>query len=353
MFGFNVRLLSPVGEQEVERIRGFIEGNGLVFEEVPDAAVVVEDQGGRIIGTGSLKGKVLKMFAIDPEWQEAGLSGTMATRLIEHARSKGFTQLFVFTRPDTAFRFKSMGFRELARYGEEAAVLEMGHPGIDDFREYLAGLRADAGGRTPIGAVVVNCNPFTLGHRYLIEQASRESGHLYVIVVEADLSSFPFEHRIELVKKGTSHLSNVTVVRSGDYAVSPATFPSYFMKGSSAQKVASVQAHLDVTMFANHFVPELGIERRFVGTEPYCPVTGSYNVAMKDILPPRGVELLEIERLRLEDGTIVSASTVRDLVKKDDWEGVRRLVPEGTWEYLRSDRARPVLEHLKEHEGRH
>jgi [citrate (pro-3S)-lyase] ligase len=293
------------------------------------------------------------MFTIDPQWQEAGLSGTMATRLIEHARSAGMTHLFVFTRPDSASRFKSMGFRELARYGEEAAVLEMGHPGIDDFRDYLSGLKADSRGRSPVAAVVVNCNPFTHGHRYLIEQASQKSGHLYVIVVEADLSSFPFRHRFDLVKKGTKHLANVTVLRSGDYAVSPATFPSYFMKGSSARKVASVQAHLDVTMFANLFVPELEIERRFVGTEPYCPVTGSYNVAMKDILPPRGVELLEIERLRLEDGTIVSASTVRDLVRKDDWEGVRRLVPKETWEYLRSDEARPVLDHLKEHGGRH
>jgi [citrate (pro-3S)-lyase] ligase len=74
---------------------------------------------------------------------------------------------------------------------------------------------------------------------------------------------------------------------------------------------------------------------------------------MKDILPSRGVELFEIERLRLDDGTIVSASTVRDLIRKDDWEGVRRLVPKETWEYLRSDEARPVLDHLKEHGGRH
>lgn len=353
MFGLDVRLLSPVGSKEAGRIQEFIERNGLVFEEIPDASVVLEDGRGKIVATGSLKGKVLKMFAIDQAWQEAGLSGTMASRLIEYARSQGKTHLFVFTRPDSAARFKAMGFRELARYGEEAAVLEMGHPGIDHFRDYLAALRVDAGSGGPVGAVVVNCNPFTLGHRYLIEKAAERSGHLYVIVVEADLSSFPFRHRMDLVKKGTSHLRNVTVIRSGDYAVSPATFPSYFMKGSSITEVASVQAHLDVTMFANLFVPELGIDRRYVGTEPYCPVTGSYNVAMKDILPPMGVALIEIERLRLDDGTVVSASTVRELVRKDDWKGVRRLVPEETWEYLRSEEALPVLENLRGHEGRH
>ncbi|MDK2846638.1 MAG: [citrate (pro-3S)-lyase] ligase [Synergistales bacterium] len=353
MLGLDVRLLTPVESEEAEKIRAFLELNGLVFEEVPDASVVVEDQDGRIVGTGSLKDNVLKMFAIDPAWQEAGLSGTIATRLVEHAREKGMTHLFVFTRPDSAFRFKSMGFRELARYGDEASVLEMGHPGIDQFREYLAGLKAHVAEGGVVGAVVVNCNPFTLGHQYLIQEASKRSDHLYIIVVEADRSSFPFRHRFQLVKSGTSHLPNVTVLRSGDYAVSPATFPSYFMKGASAEKVASVQARLDVTMFANLFVPELGIKRRFVGTEPYCPVTGSYNSAMKDILPSKGVEVVEIERLRLEDGTVVSASTVRNCIKKDDWDCVRHLVPEVTWEYLRSEEAKPVLENLKRHAGRH
>jgi [citrate (pro-3S)-lyase] ligase len=62
---------------------------------------------------------------------------------------------------------------------------------------------------------------------------------------------------------------------------------------------------------------------------------------------------VEIERLRLEDGTVVSASTVRNCIKKDDWDCVRQLVPEVSWEYLRSEEAKPVLNHLKRYEGRH
>jgi [citrate (pro-3S)-lyase] ligase len=353
MFGINVSLFTPPSPEEEKIIKAFLEEHGLVYEGKPDASVIVEDPQGRVIATGSLSGKVLKMLAIDQEWREANLSGTIMTRLIEYGRSRGLTHFFVFTKPDVADKFLSFGFRELARYKEYAAVLEMGHPGVDHFKKYLLENKKELEEGKTAGAVVVNCNPFTRGHQYLIEQASRAVDFLYVIVVEADLSSFPFKHRFELVKQGTAHLDNVTVIRSGDYAVSPATFPSYFMKGASVEKIASIQARLDVTLFANLFVPTLQISKRFVGTEPYCAVTSSYNEAMKEILPARGVELVEIPRLTTEDGMVVSASTVRDLIRKDDWENIKKLVPQSTWNYLVSDEAKDVLEKIKKGAGRH
>lgn len=53
-----------------------------------------------------------------------------------------------------------------------------------------------------IGSIVMNCNPFTLGHRYLVEEASRQSDLLYIFVVEEDKSDFPFEDRFNMVKAG-------------------------------------------------------------------------------------------------------------------------------------------------------
>ncbi len=41
-----------------------------------------------------------------------------------------------------------------------------------------------------IGGIVMNCNPFTLGHKYLVEYAAREMDYLYLFVVEEDLSFF-------------------------------------------------------------------------------------------------------------------------------------------------------------------
>ena len=76
----------------------------------------------------------------------------------------------------------------------------------------------------------MNCNPFTKGHLYLIEKASAESDHLFILIVEEDKSVFPFEKRMELVKRGTEHLDNIDVIPGGSYTISSATFPSYFAK---------------------------------------------------------------------------------------------------------------------------
>lgn len=353
MFGFTVRVLERPGTNDLARVASFLAGFSLLLEGEPDVSVVVEDPDGNIAGTGSLAGDVIKMMAVSSEWQESGLSGTIISRLVEWGRSRGMTHFFVFTRPDSAEKFLGFGFRELARFEPFAVLLEMGEPGIAHFRDYLESCRESVSEGGRVGAVVVNCNPFTKGHQYLAENASAKCERLYVIVVEADLSSFPFRDRIELVRKGTAHLSNVTVVRSGDYAVSPATFPSYFLKDSSFEKIASIQARLDVTLFANLFVPALGLSARFVGTEPYCPVTGSYNEAMMEVLPPRGVSLEVIPRVSVREGEVVSASRVRAMLRDDNWEEVRKMVPDCTWEYLHSQKGKAVVDKIRSANGRH
>ncbi len=351
MYGFDVRVIAPLRGEDRERVRGFLGEHGLSFEGNPDCTVMVEDPEGNLAATGSLDGKVIKMVAVDPRWQEAGLSSTVVSRLIEYARAEGMNHLFVFTKPDAAKKFAAFGFSELVRVSPWVVLMEMGQPGVESFRTYLKSRRVEMVPRSRIGAVVVNCNPFTCGHRYLMEKAASECDHLYVIVVEADLSFFPFKDRIELIRQGVADLSNVTVLRSGDYAVSKATFPSYFLHGADAEKLAHIQTRVDVTLFAELFVRELGITVRYVGTEPYCPVTRVYNGAMKDVLPPRGVEVREILRLGGEDA--VSASTVRGALREGDWEKVRELVPEMTWRYLHSERARPVVERIRRIESRH
>ncbi len=350
MFGFDIELIRNLSSGEEKRLRKFLDDHGLRFEGKPDITVLVKDPAGRLVATGSLQGEVIRMVAVDPSWQEAGLSGIVISRLVEFARERGMTRLFVYTKPESADRFAALGFRELARVEGSVVLLEMGEPGVDAYRAYLEENRA-VGGKN--GAVVVNCNPFTLGHRFLIERAAASCDRLFIIVVEADLSLFPFKDRYALVREGTSHLVNVTVLKSGAYAVSPATFPTYFLRDKGSEETAAIQAKLDVTLFANLFVPALDLRVRFVGTEPYCEVTGAYNEAMKSILPARGIELFEIPRYALDDGTIVSASTVRERIRSCDWAGVRRLVPDVTWNYLNSPGAAEIISRIQSSRTRH
>jgi len=182
-----------------------------------------------------------------------------------------------------------------------------------------------------IGSIVMNCNPFTLGHRYLIEESARKVTNLIIFVVEEDKSVFPFKDRLELVKKGTADLPNITVVPSGGFIISQQTFGAYFEKDSgSVQKVDPTD---DVMIFARHIAPALGITARFAGEEPFDNVTQQYNDTMKHILPHHGIDFEVIPR-KESDGEAISASRVRKLLEKQNFEEIAKLVPKTTLEYL-------------------
>ncbi len=183
------------------------------------------------------------------------------------------------------------------------------------------------------GAIVMNCNPFTKGHRYLIEEASAKVDNLYIFVVEEDKSDFAFRDRFMLVNQGCSDLENVTVVPSGKYIISALTLPGYFEKDELQDTV--LDASSDLEIFADMIAPVLNIKKRFVGTEPLDKFTKQYNSEMKRILPLKGIELVEIERLELNNN-IVSASQVRELFVQNQFERLKELVPECTFYFLKN-----------------
>lgn len=178
------------------------------------------------------------------------------------------------------------------------------------------------------GAIVANCNPFTNGHKYLMETAAALVDTLHVFVVSEDASDFPFSLRYEMVKRGTAHIKNLILHQSGDYMISHSTFPTYFIKDMA--KAKDVNVELDLTLFGKRIAPALDIKKRFVGTEPYCEVTGAYNEAMKRILPRFGIEVIEIER---KGG--ISASKVREAMKNGDINLIKRLVPGSTYDIIK------------------
>lgn len=181
------------------------------------------------------------------------------------------------------------------------------------------------------GSIVMNCNPFTLGHQYLIESAAKEVDYLYIFVVEEDKSYFKFADRLELVKKGVAHLSNVKVIPSGKFIISSNTFSEYFDKANL--KGTTIDTSLDVETFAQQIAPCLDISIRFVGEEPLDPITNQYNQSMKRLLPKHGIELKEIPRKEQGDG-VISASRVRKCLDEKNWNEIKQLVPKSTYDFL-------------------
>ncbi|PLX32916.1 MAG: [citrate (pro-3S)-lyase] ligase [Clostridiales bacterium] len=342
-----VRIVDIQNDIERNRVVSFLyESFGLGFDEDTEKTLVLE-RNGSIIATASFSGNVLKQIAIDERFRGEGLMAPLLGAAMHEMISMGHSHVFVFTKPANIETFRGLGFRKVAGSFTEAALLEWGSYGIDSYKEELAGFRRNENGRA--SAIVVNCNPFTKGHRYLIECASSESESVYVFVVETEKSLFKFSERIEMVREGVGDLGNVVVLPGGNYIISSAAFPSYF---THLNDLLRVQAELDAEIFAEHIASTLGIERRWVGREPYCKVTGTYNDALEKILDLYDIRLSVIDRLEKE-GRIISASTVREALRTGDMETARSMVPQTTWDYISSDRAKPTIEKIRQTLSRH
>jgi len=358
-----LRIHPPFLAEERAEIAAFLSERGLFLEGELDYCVVLLRKG-RMLGTGSLVGRVIKYLAIDQASRGEGLSARIVSELEAEASRRGVGRLFVFTGPENRDIFESLGYKVIGEALGSALFLEKGG-GLDAWcaglnklaaeagRAYGAGgpVGSIAGAADPRAALVMNCNPFTLGHYHLAREAANNSELVFLFVVAEEASSFPFAVRLALIREGVASLPNVVVVPGSEYIISRATFPTYFLK-DKAGEAAAVHARLDLDIFARRIAPAVGARRRFVGEEPYSEVTALYNSLMKEMLPERGMEVVEIPRLALGGGA-VSASTVRRLIKEGRLSETRKLVPPSTWEYLSSPAALPVLERVAAAEGRH
>lgn len=178
-----------------------------------------------------------------------------------------------------------------------------------------------------IGAIVMNCNPFTYGHQHLIEKALTIVDFLIIFVVEEDRSIFSFSDRFSMVIEATSSFDNVKVVPSGAFILSQITFPEYFIKQSDESIEFNIEN--DIKLFAESIAPKLNIQFRFVGEELEDEITNKYNFAMKRLLPHYGIKLVEIPRKR-QNGQYIKAERVRKCLENNDISGLKGLIPEST-----------------------
>ncbi len=344
---YNIRHIDSCDEDERKRVISFLEESfGLGFDKDTEHTLVME-RGEMIVATASFSGNVVKQVAVSDEIRGEGYMVKLLDELIREMVLRGHLHIFVFTKPGNIEIFTGMGFRKVGGIYAEAVLLEWGAGGVGKYKSKLAESRKS--GAENVSAIVMNCNPFTKGHRYLIECASHESEAVYVFVLEADKSIFSFTDRISMVRDGVKDLSNVMVMPSGPYIISPATFPSYF---THEKDLLRVQTELDAEIFAVHIAPALSIGKRWVGREPHCQVTETYNKALGNILGMYNIELSVLERLQI-GGKIVSASGVREALRTGDMETARSMVPQTTWNYVSSERGKAVIEKIRRIPSRH
>lgn len=309
-------------------------------EELVEYTVGVYD-GEKLVATGSRYKNVLKCIAVCIEYTGGEVVSLLISHLMTEIFDAGFERCYVYTKPQAVQSFLYMGFEEIERVGEELVFLEKAVWGFQTFLDELAEKKEPG---EKISGIVMNANPFTLGHLYLIETASQRSDLLHVFVLSEDVSIFPAKVRKRLVEQGTKHLKNIRIHDTGDYMVSAKTFPSYFLKED--RDITEVQATLDAKIFKNHIAKALGINTRFVGEEPLSFATNIYNESMKKVFG----EDLHLEILpRIEHGSeVISASRVRKYLAEDRLEELKGLVPECTYRFLHSEEGEVIIRTLKE-----
>ncbi len=374
-----------------EQIVTLLEAEGIHKDKNLDYTCAMFDEDMQVIATGSCFSNTLRCLAVSSTHQGEGLMNQIITHLISVQFSRGNTHLFLYTKCNSAPFFADLGFYEIANIKNKIVFMENKRNGFSSYLKKLEQASAIQNTKllettisknnllvkekttelsttvseektiesVKIAALVINANPFTLGHQYLIEKASHESDILHLFIVEEDASLIPFSIRKKLVIEGTSHLPNIIYHDSGPYIISNATFPGYFQKDEQA--VMESHAELDLAIFIK-IAEKLHITKRYIGEEPFSETTGLYNQIMAEKLPKNGIDCIIVPRKQYTDtknketndtkdipshSFPISASTVRQAIKEGNFTLLKHLVPETTLQYFESEEAVPVIKKIQ------
>lgn len=335
---YTISQVLPHDQRALDQIDALLEQEGIRRDEHLDYICAMFDESFTVVATGSCFGNTLRCFAVSGSHQGEGLLNQIVTHLIAVQLEQGNTRLFLYTKISTAPFFSDLGFYEIARVDNTLVFMENRRNGFAGYLKALAQHKVECS-----AAIVMNANPFTLGHQYLVEKAAAEWDTVHLFLVSEDASLVPFFVRKQLVQAGVSHLPNVRLHDTGPYIISNATFPSYFLKEEN--DVIRGHALLDLAVFIQ-IARALDITCRYVGEEPTSRVTGLYNEIMLLELPKAGIECRVLPRFEVE-GQPVSASAVRRALRDGDWPRLCQLVPPATYNYFKSAECAPVLEQIR------
>ena len=343
--------LSPIYPNDKlsnKRILQLLNAEGIKRDRNLDYTCAAYDSDYNIIGTGSCFGNTLRCLAVSHEHRGEGLTNKIISHLIQYQFERGNYHLFIYTKYTTYHLFKDLGFYEIVRIKDQIVFMENKKTGFSDYLNELKknNINNIDHNKKKVAAIVMNANPFTLGHQYLIEKASKENDILHLFIVSEDKSIVPFKVRKQLIKEGTKHLTNIIYHDSGPYIISSSTFPSYFQKDE--KDVIESHANLDIEIFTK-IAKALDINVRYVGEEPTSLVTGIYNQLMIKKLPENGIQCVVVPRMTNKEGNeVISASDVRKAIKEGQFEKMKNMVPECTYKFFMSEEGKDVVNKIKQ-----
>jgi [citrate (pro-3S)-lyase] ligase len=327
---YNIEIIQKENKNKRIEAESFLNMISLDFDQAVDTTILLRKKE-EIVGTISAEDNLIKCMGVNPDYRNEGILNKLISEMIKYKYSQNIFELSVITGRCNKDKLESLGFYEV--HSTDSVVLM--ENSRYKFKNYLESLEKHKVKSEKNAGIVMNLNPITNGHLYLLEKASRENEYTYVFLVSEDKSIIPYEDRLKLAKESTKNIKNLEILKGGDYIISSTTFPSYFTKDYN--EWIDSYCRLDLNIFGKYISKSLSIKKRYVGSEPYCNLTSYYNKKMHEILPKYDIEVVEVDRLKVEMEE-VSASKVRKLSEEDKFEELKKLVPEPTYKYLLSKR---------------
>ncbi len=211
----------PLKGRELTRLKDFLKTVELEYDDGIEYTICILIEDYEIMGTGSVEQNVLKCIAVNPKCQGEGIAASIVSQLVQYEFEQGRPHLFIYTKPKNLVMFEDLSFYEILKT-EDVLFMENRKYGMSDYV-------ADIVKETPeeamqpgkkIGAIVANCNPFTLGHRYLVNQAARECDYVHMFVLSDKRSDIPAQDRYQLVAEGVKDIPNVILHKTSEYMTS-------------------------------------------------------------------------------------------------------------------------------------
>lgn len=322
---FNITQIKD--KQGLDMVDALLLKTGLTRDPLLEYTCGIFDEEYRLCATGSYYQNTLRCIAVDDDFRGNGLMNMLISHLCEEQARLKRTHLFLYTKPMSSKFFGDLGFYEIA-HTDSVAFMENKRNGFDTWLKNF-----DTTDRTlKTACVVMNANPFTLGHRYLLEYACNNADTVHLFVLSENHGPISPDVRKHIVELSVQDLPKIILHDSGPYIISSATFPSYFLQQN--QQVSKVQAELDIAIFIQ-IAHRLNIDTRFVGSEPTSRVSQIYNSVMANMLPQNNIKFIELPRLKIGN-QYVSASTVRQAIHDGNMELAQRLMLPRAWQYITS-----------------
>lgn len=164
--------IHPDDHRGMAQVRNLLEQEGIRRDGNLDYTCGIFNDDWELAATGSCFGNTIRCLAVSGRHRGEGLLNQIVSHLVEVQLARGSATCSSIPSRTAPQYLSDLGFYEIVRVPGSLVFMENRRGGFD---RYCASLSPKPQEGQSTAGVVMNANPFTLGHRHLVERAAREN----------------------------------------------------------------------------------------------------------------------------------------------------------------------------------